>query len=226
MTFDRHSETYEEQLADAIGGMGDPEFFTQVKARLLVRVAERAFGSARQVSALDVGCGPGFTDKYLVDEFDSVAGVDVSEQMVERAKKTNPGSRYVAYDGTRLPFGRGSFDLSFAICVLHHVEPPDRIFFTNELVRVTRPGGLIALFEHNPLNPLTRKVVSRCDFDHGVELLRMREAKRLLRAAGGDSLESRYILFFPWRRALFRRTESALGRVPFGAQYMVTAIRS
>jgi SAM-dependent methyltransferase len=225
MTFDRHSETYEDQLADAIGGIGDPAFFTEIKARLLVKVAETALGSARKLSALDVGCGPGLTDEFLVDDFGSVVGVDVSQQMVERARKSNPASRYVVYDGRRLPFENGSFDLSFAICVLHHVEPGERLAFAEELVRVTRPGGLIALFEHNPLNPLTRVVVSRCEFDEGVELLPLKETKRLLRTAGAEAAMSRYILFFPWRAELLRRTEDLLRYLPLGAQYMVTATR-
>jgi SAM-dependent methyltransferase len=225
MTFDRHSETYEDQLAEAIGGIGDPAFFIEVKARLLIQVADTALGPVRQLSALDVGCGPGLTDAFLVDDFESVVGVDVSQQMVERARKSNPASRYVVYDGRRLPFEDGSFDLSFAICVLHHVEPKERLAFAEELVRITRPGGLIALFEHNPFNPLTRAVVSRCEFDEGVELLSMNEAKRLLRAAGAKAVKSRYILFFPWRAALLRNIESLLRYLPLGAQYMVTAIR-
>ena len=225
MTFDRHSETYEDQLAEAIGGIGDPALFTEVKARLLVQVADRALGPPSQLSALDVGCGPGLTDAFLVNDFDSVVGVDVSQQMVERARKSNPAVRYVVYDGRRLPFEDGSFDVSFAICVLHHVEPRERLAFANELVRVTRPGGLIALFEHNPFNPLTRTVVSRCEFDEGVELLPVKEAKHLLRTAGAEAVKSRYILFFPWRAQVLRRTENLLRYLPLGAQYMVTATR-
>ena len=99
--------------------------------------------------------------KYGVDQA-LLAGVDPSEAMIEAARKANPEADYRVADGTELPFEDGSFDLAFAVCVLHHVAPPDRPAFVAELARVTRPGGLTVVFEHNPLNPLTRLAVRRC----------------------------------------------------------------
>ena len=88
---------------------------------------------------------------------------------------------------------------------------------------MTRPGGLVAVFEHNPLNPLTRLVVRRCAFDEGVVLVRRRDLERLV-ASGGRDVASRYLLFTPWKAtwALERR----LGGVPFGAQYVTYAARA
>ena len=225
MSFDRYGETYTEKLEQAIGGVGDPELFTEVKARLLLRAADRLLGPPADLSVLDVGCGPGLTDAFLTGNFGSVAGVDISPPMVERARRANPSATYNVYDGRRLPFRTGSFDLAFAICVLHHIDRPDRASFAAEVARVTRPGGVVAILEHNPLNPLTRLVVSRCEFDEGVDLVGMRETKHVLTGAGADPVESSYILFFPWHARLFRRAERALGSVPLGAQYMVSARR-
>ena len=107
----------------------------------------------------------------------------------------------------------------FAINVLHHVAIPDRRPLVEELGRVTKPDGLVAVFEHNPLNPLTRRVVRTCAFDEGVELIGQAELVRLFRAAGLRVEEREYLLFFPWRAdALERR----LTRLPLGAQYVVT----
>ena len=223
--FDRYGDTYTEKLERAMGGVGDPELFTEVKARLLVCAAARFLGTPADLSVLDVGCGPGLTDSFLTGSFGSVAGVDISPRMVERARQANPSASYGLYDGRRLPFSTGSFDLTFAICVLHHVDRPDRTGFAAEMARVTRSGGVVAVLEHNPLNPLTRLVVSRCEFDEGVDLVGMRETKRVLTNAGADAVESRYILFFPWHAQLFRRVEHALGLLPFGAQYIVSARR-
>ena len=55
--------------------------------------------------------------------------------------------------------------------------------FVAELARVVRPGGLVVVFEHNPLNPLTRLVVSRVTFDDGVRLLRSGERRLAVRDA-------------------------------------------
>jgi SAM-dependent methyltransferase len=223
--FDRYGDTYGEKLERAIGGIGDPALFTEVKAQILIRAANRLLGPPADLSVLDVGCGPGLTDSFLTDEFGSVAGVDISAQMVERACQANPDASYVHYDGRRLPFRTGSFDLAFAICVLHHVERRDRAAFAAEVARVTRPGGVVAILEHNPLNPLTRVVVSRCEFDESVDLLGMRETKQVLATAGADAVEACYILFFPWHARVFRQAERALGWVPIGAQYIVSAKR-
>ena len=225
-SFDRYRDTYVDRLERATGGVGDPQLFTEVKARLLLGAAGRLLGSPADLSVLDVGCGPGLTDAFLTGSFGAVTGVDISQQMVERAREINPSASYERYDGTRLPFESGSFDLAFAICVLHHVERLDRSAFAAEVARVTRPGGIVAILEHNPLNPLTRVVVSRCEFDKGVELVGMRETKRLLQGTGAAVVESGYFLFFPWHARVFRRAEAALGLVPLGAQYVVAARRS
>ena len=53
-----------------------------------------------------------------------------------------------------------------------------------EMARVTRPGGMVAIIEHNPLNPVTRHIVSRCPFDRDAVLLRCGTGARLLAGAG------------------------------------------
>jgi SAM-dependent methyltransferase len=219
--FDRYRETYEAAVADAIGFAGQEHaFYVEAKARRLVELARRRLGPAPP-SALDVGCGVGLADERLLPHVASLHGVDVSEGMVERARAANPAAEYEVYDGTRLPYGDASFDLAFAICVLHHVDPRERAGFVGELARVTRPGGLVAVFEHNPLNPLTRRVVRDCAFDEGVELVGRRELERLVRAAGLHVTDTEYLLFFPWRGRASAAAERALRRVPFGAQYVV-----
>ncbi|MDX6449784.1 MAG: polyisoprenyl-phosphate glycosyltransferase, partial [Gaiellaceae bacterium] len=146
--------------------------------------------------------------------------------LFERAAAATPAVRYRTYDGKTLPFADQSFDLAFAVNVFHHVDPPDRAALAAELARVVRPGGIVAVFEHNPLNPLTRLVVSRCEFDAGVELLSTREVSALLTRAGLQPVERRYILFFPWRAAFLQRLEARLGPVPLGAQHLTAARRS
>ena len=84
---------------------------------------------------------------------------------------------------------------------------------------------MVSLGEHNPWNPLTRLVVARCEFDHDAILLTAAEAGRRLRAAGLATMRARYILFFPWRGALWRRLERRLTALPLGAQYFVHAVR-
>jgi SAM-dependent methyltransferase len=224
--FDAYKDTYRSEVEKAISFVGgDLPFFTQAKARVLLELADDELGRADAVKALDVGCGPGETDAYLAAKLGELHGTDISEGVLEAARKRNPGVTYTLYDGERLPFADGEFDLVFAICVVHHVPPAHWRDFVTELTRVVRPGGLLAVIEHNPFNPLTRLAVARCEFDDHAVLLRRRETERLQRGAGLRPTASRYITFFPWRSNALAAIERRLGRVPLGAQYVAAARR-
>jgi SAM-dependent methyltransferase len=146
--------------------------------------------------------------------------------MVERASLRNPWAEYrVFVPGRHLPFEEGSFDVCFAISVLHHVPPSERPALIDAMKLMVRPGGLLAIFEHNPLNPLTRRAVAGCEFDRDAELLGSREARRLLLEAGLPNAGQRYILFFTRSSGLLRGIERRLGWLPLGAQYATFAQR-
>jgi SAM-dependent methyltransferase len=214
--FDRVADDYESLCEDAIGfGGRDHAFYLEAKARHLSGLVRRLLGNG-DVSALDVGCGAGALHPHL--SFSELVGADPSAQLVEAARRANPNVHYDVADGTDLPYENGRFDLVFAVCVLHHVATAARRRFAAELARVVRPSGIVAIFEHNPWNPLTRLAVARCVFDEDVELLRMRETVHLLQAAELRVAERAYVLFVPWRAETLDR---ALARVPLGAQYYV-----
>jgi SAM-dependent methyltransferase len=221
-----HEETYREAVEDSISFSGAGlDLFTRIKADLLVELALKHVGEPGGLAFLDVGCGPGETDSFLNGRVDSLAGVDVSSRMVEQARKRNPGVEYRDYrPGEPIPFDDGSYDVCFAICVLHHVPPEQRRGLVNEMKRLCRPGGLLLLLEHNPFNLLTRKAVSNCEFDRGVKLLSRGEVSRLLSEAG-LAPRGRYIEFFPRDSELLRRIEARLGWLPLGAQFAVFAQR-
>ena len=221
--FDRVGDRYEELVDRSIAFSGRAHsFFLEAKARALLDVIARRVALPGDVRALDVGCGNGSLHAFL-EALGSLDGIDPSEALIAEARERHPGVPYAVADGTQLPFGDGAFDVAFTVCVLHHIEAARRSKFARELVRVTRRGGLVVVFEHNPLNPLTRLAVSRCTFDEDSVLLGRRETRRLLRAAGARPVEQRYSLFFPWGGRPFAAAERALAAIPFGAQYYVVA---
>ena len=88
-----------------------------------------------------------------------------------------------------------------------------------------KSGGSLFVFEHNPLNPMTQWIVKRCPFDEDAVLLRMGEARFLLRQVGFTLQAAHYINFFP-NSGLFRkliRFEPMLKKFPLGAQYYLRA---
>ena len=227
MSFDHYTDSYRDAVEESIAfAGGDAARYVGAKARMLVELAGRRIGAPGRLGVLDVGCGPGETDVFLEGRFGSLSGVDLSAGMVERAASRNPWASYSSYGpGEPLPYEEASFDLSFAICVLHHVPPAEREAFVEEMRRVTRPGGLVAIFEHNPLNPLTRKAVRDCPFDEDAILLTRGEARRRLAEAGLAEVEAPYIVFFPREGDLRSRVERRLGWLPLGAQYYVASSR-
>jgi SAM-dependent methyltransferase len=222
--FDQHADTYRDDVANAIGWSGkDVDYFAEGKADLLVDLAQRRLGDPAKLSALDVGCGVGVTDRFLADRFGDLHGVDIASEAVEKARETNPNVHYASYDGGALPFPDDAVDLAFTICVIHHVPTTDWPVFAAEMKRVVRPGGLAVVFEHNPLNPLTRVSVSRCPFDEDVTLLRAGTTARLLGEAGLSPVERRFFYFLPVRDVAASRLERTLKHIPLGAQYFVAA---
>lgn len=87
--------------------------------------------------ALDVGTGTGAVARLLAELWPDadVIGVDVSHGMIDEARRLGR-ERYEVADASGLPFDDGSFDL----VTLNNMIP-----FFDELERVTRPGGLVAI---------------------------------------------------------------------------------
>jgi SAM-dependent methyltransferase len=224
--FDAWKDTYRDEVQKVVAFSGqDADYFSELKARALIDLARRRVGDPMGLTAVDVGCGIGATDRHLVGSFGKVIGVDIVDGVLERAAVEVPQAEFRHYDGDVLPVEDGSADVVFAICVVHHVPPARWGAFAAEMARVLRPGGVAAIFEHNPLNPLTRRVVSNCVFDEDAVLLRRHTAAELLQGAGLTAPEHRYIAFLPFGGAKVAPVEAALRRVPLGAQYFVAAVR-
>jgi SAM-dependent methyltransferase len=109
--------------------------------------------------------------------------------------------------------------MTFAVNVVHHVPPQNWQNFLNEMYRVLKPGGIAAVFEHNPVNPLTRVAVARCEFDRDAVLLSHPEVISLFQSSGFEITEEKYIVFFPFKPKIFRRAEKILSWFPLGAQH-------
>ena len=219
--FDAYDASYREVVQSSIDFSGLPhDFFMQAKADLLSRVLRSRLGAPHAGRLLDVGCGVGTLHPYLANLFDEISGVDISAPCIEEAAQRHPKNTYaVAAPGA--PFPGENYDVTLAVCTLHHVPPADWQGFVANMARVTRPGGLVCIIEHNPLNPLTRLAVNRCPFDAGAVLLRSGQSQGLLKGAGARKIETDFFLFLPIKMALLQRFESLLGGVPLGAQYLI-----
>jgi SAM-dependent methyltransferase len=223
--FDAHAATYADEVNRSIAFVGlKVDYFTRVKANYALDLLTKHFGATESLTMLDVGCGTGGSHAMLAPRLTALSGTDVSAASVDEAERTNPGVRYQPYDGQRLPYPDASFDAAMTVCVMHHVPPAQWPAFAAEMRRVVRPGGLALVFEHNPLNPLTRRAVSNCEFDADAVLLGQRRTRTLLGGAGFADVRSRAILSIPSIGRRTRALDRALGHLSLGAQYVASGV--
>ena len=217
--FDSYQNNYRAVVQSSIDFSGlSHDFFQRAKVDLLRELIADRLGGGRP-AMLDVGCGVGSFHPLLRGMVGRLAGIDVSAASIAQARADNRDADYQAFDGRTFPHASASFDLVTAICVLHHVAPAEWPGFMGEMRRVVRPGGLVCVIEHNPLNPLTRLAVMRCEFDRDAHLLGAGKVQNLMTASGLREIGARYFLLLPWATKAARRVESGLRRLPLGAQY-------
>jgi ubiquinone/menaquinone biosynthesis C-methylase UbiE len=199
--FDRFAEEYTSTHADNIRISGeDPAYF----ARYKIEEVRRRWDAERRpepAAVLDFGTGIGNSLPHLARLFPSarVTGLDVSQKSLDVAAVRFPGAAdLVRHDGAgALPFADATFDLIFSACVFHHIEAGEHAAIFAELKRVLKPGGLMTVFEHNPVNPVTRHIVATCPFDENAVLLASAELKARQTAAGFRGVKVAYTGFFP-----------------------------
>src|SRR5262249_23820046 len=112
-----------------------------------------------------------------------------------------------------------------ASCVFHHIPQLEHPRLLGEIRRVLARGGLLMIFEHNPLNPLTRRAVNTCAFDENAELIAAGAMRSRMHAAGFVAPKVRYRIFFPRSLRSLRPLEAKLTWLPLGAQYSIAARR-
>jgi demethylmenaquinone methyltransferase/2-methoxy-6-polyprenyl-1,4-benzoquinol methylase len=109
------------------------------------------FTNARNGSRiLDVGTGTGKQAFAFAKKGYDVIGIDLSEAMLEVAKKKNKyeNVKFEVADAVNLPFVNNSFDVSCASFVLHDMPLTMREKALKEMVRVTKPKGMIVIIDY------------------------------------------------------------------------------
>jgi len=103
-------------------------------------------------NCLEIGCGAGRLTKQLAQSFDRVYAVDVSEDMISRAKNAVQSGKveFAVTDGSHLPQADGSVSAIFSTHVLQHLDSEQiGLSYFREFFRVLDVGGTIMV--HLPL---------------------------------------------------------------------------
>ncbi len=135
----------------AIWMTGDYDRFS----RYMERGAEQFFqrlGVKPGAQLLDVGCGSGQLSLIAARTGAEVTGCDIATNWIERARSRAAAEglrvRFEEGDAEALPYGDGQFDVVTSLIGAMFASRPDLV--SAELVRVCRPGGVIAMANWTP----------------------------------------------------------------------------
>lgn len=232
--FDSYTTSYEVLHNQNLAILGaESREFLYAKLLRCARLAARYFDSTTSLKTfLDYGCGTGRFGHEFHAYFDSswsYVGVDQSPACIKKAEQLY-ASKSIQSSSNNQPLfysleawneSAASYDFILAACVFHHIAPDQRPFVLRTLWKLLKPTGVILIWEHNPRNPLTRKIVKECVFDKNACLLSIAEMIRLWRETINEGeTRSRFVTFFPGVLRSLQRVEPLLGWLPLGGQWI------
>ncbi len=121
-------------------------------------------------SIIDIGCGIGGSSRILANAYGfNVLGITISKEQVKRAIQLTPEDctcKFVEMDALKLSFPDGSFDGVWSVEAGAHIL--EKQLFADEMLRVLRPGGVLAVADwnkgksnHKSLNLIDRLVMKQ-----------------------------------------------------------------
>jgi SAM-dependent methyltransferase len=218
--FDKYAGDYDAILKDQLKFFsGDDKYFASYKVRLVRRYSVR-----EPKTILEYGCGTGRNLPFFKEKFPAaeIFGADISAQSIAIAKAQNPFAHCAHLDDAFVQ-SAGKFDMIFVAGVFHHITPNERAAVLRQIQGLLTAGGSVFVFEHNPYNPLTQKLVRECPFDADASLISMPQMRALMEDAGFVATVRRYTLFVPPALRGLIHLENYLGWLPLGGQYFIRA---
>jgi ubiquinone/menaquinone biosynthesis C-methylase UbiE len=145
------------------------------------------------MNVLDVSSGRGTQAIYYAKIFGvNVTGLDISEEMIKTAIKKSVESgvsdkvKFVLGDSQNLPFNDNTFDVVINECAVGIPDDSQKVI--NEMLRVVKPNGAVAIHESTWKKPLTEKEKNEILERYGTTPMELTEWKEMLEIAGASSL--------------------------------------
>ena len=176
--FDQIAESYQQKDLRMSSRMARQHRLHQTVLKLIEERPSQAL--------LEVGCGAGFSAKYLEGHYAEYLGVDHSAELIDYANTHFPWAAFICCDALELE-AEGRYHGIFMVGVLHHMESPNAQL--KAMASFLASGGWIALNEPNSANPVIqcmrwiRKALCR-DYSEDQCAYTYRALERDLLAAG------------------------------------------
>ena len=138
-------------------------YLVEERRRLLWNASRLADRNA-ELSVCDVGCGDGsdlaFWRAQGVKE-ERLAGTELLRSRAELSRRQLPAAHIADVDGSSVPFADSQFEVTSASLVLSLIrEDGARAALFSEMWRVTKPGGVVAVYDFRIKRPENDQVVA------------------------------------------------------------------
>jgi SAM-dependent methyltransferase len=228
--FNHYADDYNRLLKESTKMSGyDPGYFDEHKIKTVhADISSAKTAPAKAIRIMNFGCGIGKSEQYINKYFpgSQIVSADVSEKSIEMAKEANKeldNVRFIVFDKIEELQPGMQFDIIFVANVFHHIPEELHVNILRHLRSLLSPGGSLYVFEHNPINPLTRKVFETCEFDAGCKMIPSPLFISMCKEAGYTSIRRNFVLFFPKALSALAGLERFLKWCPVGAQYYIKA---
>ena len=225
-SFDFYSKNYNEWVNNAIRQTGyDVESLVSAKLYKLQSLFPTL--SEKPFRLLDFGCGVGNLYGQVSDFLPTAiyTGVDSSKDSILKARsRYHRDSDFQKYDSKEWETNR--YDLIFSAGVFHHIPHAEHAKLINKLSSLLNKGGRLVIWEHNPLNPITQKIVKDCPFDEDAVLVPSKDLRNHFTQVPLSNVRVIYTSFFPKFLSALNFIDPYLGWLPLGGQYLVTGLKN
>lgn len=223
MSFDAYARQYDAALLQGLklSGAG-PAWFAEQRLGIVRERVQQLGVEVRTV--IDYGCGVGNHIPFIAEVFPAahITGVDIAEECLAEARRRH-GRTGISFRTPEAMANQSPADLIHVNGVFHHIPAEEHDYWLTTLYGWLKPGGLLMVFDNNPLSLPARWVMSRIPFDHDAVMVWPWRLAARMRSAGFAVAQPHFHFILPRPLSALRTIERAVSRWPLGAQYELTA---
>ena len=221
-SFDSFSKNYNKVVNAAIRQTGyDTESLVFTKLQKLAKIFPDL--TDKNFRFLDFGCGVGNLYGSVSHFFPNAiyTGVDTSKDSIKKARsRFQDKAAFQEYDSQE--WKSCKYDLIVSAGVFHHIPHIEHSRVIEKLSSFLNPNGKLVVWEHNPLNPITQKIIRDCPIDEDAVLVSSKNIRILFEKVSLSNIKISYTTFFPKFLSALNFMDRFLGWLPLGGQYLVT----